>query len=125
MRIPHALLVLTLTACSALPRAGDASTPDLRAAVQPDVRVVALQVRPCPEGWRLSGQVVLPQPVRPGIGAARVEGLDAQGQVLVAADVLLDLAPAGPRVRPRAALSAVLPAAEGLRELRLSLPSGR
>lgn len=117
-------LLVSLSACAVLPVAEGASRPGLVAEMRPDVRVVALQVRPDPEGWRVAGQVVLPgHPLRPGLASARLEGLDAQGRVLAATEVRLDLAPAGPRSRPRAALTAILPAAEGLHELRLSLPS--
>jgi hypothetical protein len=119
-----ALSLLSLSACAVLPGPGDAAAPGLLAKVQPDVRVVALQVHADSDGWRVAGQVVLPHPLRPGITAARVEGLDAEGRVLVATDVALDLLPAGPRVRPRAALRALLPAAEGLQDLRLTVPSG-
>ncbi len=128
MRIRFALpLLVSLSACVVMPlqRPADGTRPGLQADVQPDVRVVALQVQSDSGGWRVAGQLVLPQPLRPGITSARVEGLDAEGRVLVATEVLLDVAPAGPRVRPRAALHAVLPAAEGLKDLRLSVPSAR
>jgi hypothetical protein len=115
-------LLVSLTACAVLPGPGAAGRPGLLADVQPDVRVIALQARADAGGWRVAGQVVLPGPLRPGITAARIEGLDAEGRVLVATDVRLDVAPAGPRVRPRASFCAVLPAPEGLQDLRLRLP---
>ncbi len=119
---PVLLLLLLFPACVVAPRAAGVAVPGLLADVRPDVRVVALAVQPAADGWQVAGQLVLPYPVRPGETLARLEGLDAQGRTLVATDLRLDVAPSRPRARSRAALLAVLPAVEGLHDLRLSVP---
>jgi hypothetical protein len=118
--------LLALPACSAAPRAPrtDEGEPALALAAAPDVRVLALELEPGADAWRLAGLLALPRPLLAGEDTARVQGLDEQGRELFAQAIELDVRPAssfrgGPRT---AAVSAQLPAPAGLSQVRLLIP---
>jgi hypothetical protein len=116
--------LLLAAGCGALrPAPAVPGQPGLELRATPDVRVLALDVRPQPGGWLLAGHFELPHPVLPSERTALVEGLDAAGSVLFAQAVELHLRTLPARFgEPRpATLRAELPGHVGLQSLRLTL----
>ena len=124
---PLVLALLLAAGCAGLPaRTPQPGQPDLLLRAAPDVRVLALDVLPHPDGWTVAGDFALPQPVLTAWRVARIEGLDAAGAVVFTRSVDLHLRPAPPRYRePRpAALRATLPTHPDLARLRVTLGYG-
>ena len=120
-----ACLVLVALGCSGLPRAaGGAPGPQLVLSVRPDVRIVALDLVPGPDGLALQGRIVASQSLLAGGAPVRVQGLDAAGAVLFerSAVVRAGSAPGRWSGPLPAGLRADLPASPGLRVVKVTLP---